>query len=82
MGGGSLEICGWKEIFFGREEKQRRERRKIFGEGKKYFLESEKKQEKEEIIMEKGIFLRLDGHCPLGKGIEGSKRGPRGHKKD
>ena len=32
--------------------------------------------------MEKGIFLRLDGHCPLGKGIEGSKRGPRRHKKD
>ena len=47
---------------------------------KKKIFEEEK--EKEEIIMEKGIFLRLDGHCPLGKGIEGSKRGPRRHKKD
>ena len=34
----------------------------------------EEEKEKEEIIMEKGIFLQLDGHCPLGKGIEGSKR--------
>ena len=43
---GKFLQMGGRKFFFGREDKQRRERRKILGEGKDIFFESEKKRKK------------------------------------